>query len=227
MLMRRATAVTLIAPAASRWPRWTLALRPNTGAGRLWRTTLRLRPSRRSRRSLALRLTLLLGRAWLLRRALLFARRPLAALGPGRNCRQRYSAARLIDIDHPHFDDIADADDFVRIANEAVGQSADVHQAAVGQADIDEHAEIDDVEHRARQLHARRQILQLYDAPSKDGRGQTVARIERRPGERSQNILEQVRADVELCGKLLHIDITCPLGDEAAGAWGGRGVSFD
>ena len=56
----------------------------------------------------------------------------------------------LIDIDDPDLEHVADADDFVRIANEAVGQAADVHQAAVGQADIDEDAEIDDVEDRAR-----------------------------------------------------------------------------
>ena len=78
----------------------------------------------------------------------------MRTLAAGGDRGERNAAAVLIDIDDPDLQHVADADDFVRIANEAVGQAADVHQAAVGQADIDEDAEIDDVEHRARQLHA-------------------------------------------------------------------------
>jgi hypothetical protein len=84
---------------------------------------------------------------------LLFAWRAGRALAAGGNGSERDAAAILIDIHDPDFEDIANSDDLVRVANETVGQAADVDQAAVGQADIDEDSEIDDVENRAGQLH--------------------------------------------------------------------------
>ena len=47
----------------------------------------------------------------------------------------------------------------MRVANIAVGQAADVDQAAVGEANINERAEVDDIQHRPLQLHV---LLQVF-----------------------------------------------------------------
>src|SRR5262249_44948894 len=94
---------------------------------------------------------------------LLFPRPALRAFAARPKRRQGDAAPRFVDLDDPPLQHVAHADDFVRVLDEAVGQAADVHQAAVGEADIDEHAEIDDVQHRARQLHRRQQVFQLHD----------------------------------------------------------------
>src|SRR5262245_24613136 len=75
--------------------------------------------------------------------------------------RQGNATTLLVDFDHPHADDIADRHDFVRIADELVGQAADVHQPAVFQSDVDEGPKVDHVEHAAGELHAGVEVLQL------------------------------------------------------------------
>ncbi len=97
--------------------------------------------------------------AWSLIRAAfgtLWTPRPFRA-GPDHG--QRHPAALLIDLHHPDVYDIAHCHDFVWIADEAVRESADMHQSAVVHADIDEAAKIDDVEHRAGQFHSGREVF--------------------------------------------------------------------
>ena len=98
---------------------------------------------------------------------------------------------------------VAHGNDFVRIANEAVGQPADVHQAAVVHADIDEAAEIDDIEHRAGQLHAGREIFQLDNALLEDRRRQILARIAARPHELGENVAKRLCSDRRLASRRL------------------------
>src|SRR5262245_4010880 len=143
MMVFGPAAAALVAATAAGRTRRALALGRRADAGRRRAALLLLQAALRlaGRTRWAL---LLLG-ALLVARAVFFARRSWRPLGAGRNRGERDAAAGLIDIDDPHFEHVANADDFVRIANEAVGQAADVHQAAVGQADIDEDAEIDDV----------------------------------------------------------------------------------
>ena len=145
--MLRPTA-PLIAPAATIGPWraivswwWTYAdgLRP----AMLLPSTLGLGLSRRAWRSRLLRRALLLGRT------LFFARRPRRTFAAWCDGSERNAAAILIDIDDPDFEHIANADDLVRVAYETVSQAADVDKATIGQADINEHAEIHDVENRA------------------------------------------------------------------------------
>ena len=80
--------------------------------------------------------------------------RRLWSLGPRLDHRQRDAATILVDRRHPRANLVADRDDVVRIADVAGAELADVNEAAVGKADVDKRAEIDDVEHRAAQLHA-------------------------------------------------------------------------
>ena len=144
--------------------------------------------------------------------------------GAGSDGRERNAAAILIDIDDPDLQHVADADHFVRIVDVPIGQPADVHQAAIGQADIDEDAEIDDVQHRARKLHAGRQILELHDAAAEDRRGQAVARIDRRAAERHEDVVEQMRADAEFRSDGRNVELVGPIGDDVAGGSGGLGA---
>src|SRR5581483_8847866 len=113
---------------------------------------LRLRMARRPWRTLLRGSLLLLIGTPLLRPLIaraLFTWRARRPFGPRWNSGERNAAARLIDVNHPNLQHVADTDDFVRVPNEAVSEPANVHQAAVGEPDIDEYAEIDHVQHGA------------------------------------------------------------------------------
>src|SRR5262245_27479133 len=77
---------------------------------------------------------------------------PLTALRLGplaarRDHRQRYPAALLLDLLHPHPHHVADRDHVVRVFDVPVRHLADVDQPGVLEADIHERTEIDDVQH--------------------------------------------------------------------------------
>ena len=74
---------------------------------------------------------------------------------------ERDSAARFVNFDHPYLDDVADRNHVMGIANEPIRQLANVHQAAVVEADIDKGAEIDHVENAAEQFHAGLKIVEF------------------------------------------------------------------
>ena len=95
----------------------------------------------------------------------------------------------------------------VRIADVLVGHLADVHQAAVVHADVDEGPEIDDVEHRAGQFHARAEVFQLEHALFEHGRGQIFARIASRTDQLRHDVLERQHAHFQLFGHLLQVDL--------------------
>ncbi len=125
-----------------------------------------------------------------------FAWRTRRLFTPGSNRGERDAAAVFVDFDDPHLQHVAHADDFVRIADVAIGEPADMNQAAVGQTDIDEHAEVDHVEHGGLQFHAGLQIFELSNTAAEQRRRETFARVETGPPERIQNVAQQVRADL-------------------------------
>ena len=67
-----------------------------------------------------------------------------------------------------------------------------MHQPVLMDADIHEHAEVDDVPHRAGQFHAGLQILHLQHVGAEDGLGQLVTNVPSR--------LQQLGYDVPQCG---------------------------
>ena len=102
------------------------------------------RPARSSRSPLGGLLAFLAGDfCWV------FGLAPFAAARAGSDHRERDAAAALIDLEHPDLDDVADGDDFMRIANITIRHLAHVNQPAVVQADIDERTEIDHIQHGA------------------------------------------------------------------------------
>ena len=89
---------------------------------------------------------------------------------------QRHATALFIHTQHPNLDDVAHGDHFVRIADETVGQLADVDQSAVVHSDVDERPEVHHVEDRAGQLHAGFKIFKFQHALFEDGGRQVFAR---------------------------------------------------
>ena len=104
----------------------------------------------------------------------------------------------MVDAHHPDGHHVADAHHVVRALDVAVGELADVDQARVLQADVDERAEVDDVEHRPLQLHAGLEVLELEDALLEDRLGQVVARVAVGPGQGVEDVAQGRLADLQL-----------------------------
>jgi hypothetical protein len=64
------------------------------------------------------------------------------------------------------------------------------------EADVDERAKVDYVEHGSLQLHGRRQVFELQDALFEDRLGQVVARVAFGPAEGLDNVSQGEFADV-------------------------------
>jgi len=119
-------------------------------------------------------------------------------LGARRDRRQRHSATRLVHFHDPTLQHVANPHDLVRILDEAVRQPTDMNQCAVRQPNVHEHAEVDHVEHRAAQFHARREVFQFHDAATEHRRRQVFARVASGSSERRQNVAQQQRAHPQL-----------------------------
>lgn len=113
----------------------------------------------------------------------------------------------MIDIDYPDVEQIANTDDFVRIANESIGQSANVNQTAVDDPDVDERSEVDNVQHGAAELHARSEVLQLQDFATEEWWWEVFARVASWSDERLEDISQQQRADFKLLSQLIDVDL--------------------
>ena len=59
----------------------------------------------------------------------------------------------------------------------AVADLGDMHQPVLMDADVHEHAEVNDISHRAGELHSGLQILQLQHIGAQDRGGQFIAGI--------------------------------------------------
>ena len=88
--------------------------------------------------------------------------------------------------------------------DELVADLRNMHQAVLMHADIHKSAEIDDVAHRAAQLHAGLQVLQLQNIRAQDRRGQLVS-AGRAPGFHKllHNILHRRNANLTRLRQLL------------------------
>ena len=82
------------------------------------------------------------------------------------------------------------------IADEVVGELADVDQAVLVDADIDERAEGGDVGDDAGQFHARREVLGFVHAVGEAERLELLARIAAGFGEFGEDVVEGRQADV-------------------------------
>ena len=121
-------------------------------------------------------------------------------LRAGTDHRQGDSPPLLVNLHYPDLNDITHGHDFMRIANETVGQATNVHQAAVVHADIDETAEIDHVEDCTGQFHAGRQVFELQDALFEDRRGKVLAGVPAGTGQLGENVPQGQSADHRFLG---------------------------
>ena len=78
-----------------------------------------------------------------------------------------------------------------------------MHQTVLMHADVHKDAEVNDVAHRAAQLHAGLQILQLQNVGPENRRGQLVARVASGLDQLLDNVEHCRNADLAITGKLL------------------------
>ena len=78
-----------------------------------------------------------------------------------------------------------------------------MHQTILMHADVHKDAEVNDVAHRAAELHAGLQILQLQNVGPEDRRGQFVARVAPWLDQLLDDIEHRRNADGAVAGKLL------------------------
>ena len=99
--------------------------------------------------------------------------------------------ALFIDLQHPDLYHIADRDDLGRMPDKFAADLRNMHQTVLMHANVYKDAEVNDVAHRAAQLHAGLQILQLQNVGPENRRGQLVARV--------ASGLDQLLDNVEHC----------------------------
>ena len=76
---------------------------------------------------------------------------------------QRDAFSGGIDFQHFHFHHVAGFHDFARVLDEFIGESGDVHQTVLMDADVHERAEVGDVGNHAFEYHANLQVADFVD----------------------------------------------------------------
>ena len=112
----------------------------------------------------------------------------------------------MIDVQDPDRHHVADRDDVVRTFHIFIRQLADMRQAGVFEADVDERAEVDDVEDGPLEFHAGGEVFEFKDAGFEDRFGEVVARIAVGSFESVANVLEGFAADGEFVGDFGDVD---------------------
>jgi hypothetical protein len=119
---------------------------------------------------------------------------------------------RLVHFHDPNLQHVADPHDLVRILDEAVRQPTDVNQRAVRQSNVHEHAEVDHVEHRAAEFHARGQIFEPDDSTAEHGRRKSFCANRVAAAIAAANMSRRVNcANRKLARHRRHIDPRQPL----------------
>ena len=106
------------------------------------------------------------------------------------------AVALEIDFDDGDLDFLADFDDFRGVADEVVGELADVDEAVLMDADIDEGAEGGDVGDDAGELHADLEVGRFLDAFGEGEELELLARVAAGFGEFGEDVLERGQADL-------------------------------
>ena len=100
--------------------------------------------------------------------------------------------------DHPHLDHIADLEHLAWVLDKAVADFRDMHQAVLVYADVHKSAEVNDIAHGARQLHAGLQVLNGEHVRPQQRRRQLVARVAAGTQQLRHNVAQ---------GRLAHTDL--------------------
>ena len=98
---------------------------------------------------------------------------------------QRDTSFGTVNFLHPNIQDIAYRIKPMGIADIPVGKPADVYKTTLPDPDIQEHAEIDDIDNLPSQLHSLLEIIKLQNAFAENRSGQILTGIVRRIAERS------------------------------------------
>ena len=125
----------------------------------------------------------------------------------------------LVHVQHHHLDDIAHGHHLGGVLDELIAHLRDVYQPVLVHADVHEHAEVDDVPHRAGEDHAGLQVLHFQHVRAEDGLRQLIADVPPR--------FQQLGYDVPQGGDA-HADFLCrfffPISAEAGGKVGNGSI---
>src|SRR5690606_16898000 len=116
---------------------------------------------------------------------------------------QRDTPPLFVHFQNPNVDHVAHRHHFVGVLYIFIGNLTDMYQSTVGKPDVDERAEVDDVQHGAGQFHVLVEIFELHRSLAENRRGKVFARVAAGPGQTSDNIFQQQIADVHFAGELL------------------------
>ena len=130
-----------------------------------------------------------------------------------------------VDFDHSDVDVLADFDDFAGVFDEVVGELADVDEAVLVDADVDEGAEGGDVGDDAGEFHADLEVGGFFDIFGEGEGGELLAGVAARFGEFGEDIAEGGEADfwadvlLELEGSAFFV-VADEVGERAVGVAG-------
>ncbi len=82
-----------------------------------------------------------------------------------------------------------------------------MHQPRILEADVDESPEVDHIQDRPLELHARDQVFDLQDPLLEDRLGQVVSRVALGATERFDDVSQGEFADLQLARQLEHIGL--------------------
>ena len=94
-------------------------------------------------------------------------------------------------------DDVPDLEHFPRVADEAVADLGNMHQAVLMNAQVHKSAEVDDVAHGAREFHTGLEVLQTHDIAAQQGLGQAVAHVAAGLAQFRNDVVQRGRADAQ------------------------------
>ena len=109
---------------------------------------------------------------------------------------ERDAVALEIDLHDGDMDFLADLDDFRGVADEVIGELADVDEPVLMDADIHERAEGGDVGDDAGKLHADLKVGRFFDALLEREELELLARVAAGFGEFGEDVLERRQADI-------------------------------
>src|SRR5216683_6536595 len=112
--------------------------------------------------------------------------------------RERDALAGGVYFQDGYFHLLTDPHHFVGVLDETIGQLADVHQAILVHADVDERAEGGDVGDDARHFHARPQVVERVDAFAEAEDLEGRARVAARLGQFGHNVVQGGQATASL-----------------------------
>jgi hypothetical protein len=120
---------------------------------------------------------------------------------------QLHASAGCVDFLDPSRQHIAYGELLMQVADETTGEFADVDEAAVAQADVDEDTEVDHVDDLRVEPHFRLQVFELNNPAAEDRAEILVSRVRCGSLKRLEDVLDQQFAGAKLGGEFRSVEL--------------------